>query len=203
MSLYIANVSNYDAVLCMLQFDVVQADDEPLLSVPARTSAEPDPNTDGKQHVLLISEEADETRTISSQSSQSSVPEHEVSVWSDEIEEQQLKRQTLNATLSTLTSRRTSPLLSTLNASWDDITAMQQSIFTKGQRICICTLSVISPGQEQEVWNAMRRDTSGADASRPKVFDTSCGLIDVLIKAFNQAESWQTKRQILSLCKWF
>ena len=32
-----------------------------------------------------------------------------------------------------------------------------------------------------------------------KSFDTNTGLIDVLIKAHNQAQSWQTKRQILSL----
>ncbi|KAK3718610.1 hypothetical protein QZH41_004590 [Actinostola sp. cb2023] len=41
-------------------------------------------------------EVSDESHTISSQSSQSTLPEHEISIWSDEIEVQQQKRQTLN-----------------------------------------------------------------------------------------------------------
>ena len=40
---------------------------------------------------------------------------------------------------------------------------------------------------------------NSAGASRRKSFDPKSGLIDVLIKSYNQAESWQTKRQILSL----
>ena len=43
----------------------------------------------------------------------------------------------------------------------------------------------------------IERDESGS--SKREHFDTNTGLIDVLIKAYDQAESWQTKRQILSL----
>ena len=37
------------------------------------------------------------------------------------------------------------------------------------------------------------------NTSKRKRFDSSTGIVEVLIKAYNQADSWQTKRQILSL----
>ena len=43
----------------------------------------------------------------------------------------------------------------------------------------------------------IERDESSS--SKRKHFVTNTGFIDVLIKAYDQAESWQTKRQILSL----
>ena len=43
----------------------------------------------------------------------------------------------------------------------------------------------------------IERDESSS--SKRKHFVTNTGFIDVLIKAYYQAESWQTKRQILSL----
>ena len=43
----------------------------------------------------------------------------------------------------------------------------------------------------------IERDESSS--STRKHFVTNTGFIDVLIKAYDQAESWQTKRQILSL----
>lgn len=68
----------------------------------------------------------------------------------------------------------------------------------------ICTaLLVLSPGQEEELWSILllerlvNKDSAGA--TRRRSFDSKSGLIDVLIKSYNQAESWQTKRQMLSL----
>ena len=65
---------------------------------------------------LPSSELPHDTRTISSQSTN----EQEVSICVHEIEDQQQKR-SLNEAVSCITSGRYSPLLSTLNASWDDI----------------------------------------------------------------------------------
>ena len=45
--------------------------------------------------------------------------------------------------------------------------------------------------------DVIERDESSS--SKRKHFVTNTGFIDVLIKAYDQAESWQTKRQILSL----
>ena len=42
-------------------------------------------------------------------------------------------------------------------------------------------------------------ENEGTVAKKWKYFDVKSGLIDALIEAPNQAQSWQTKRQILSL----
>jgi len=149
-------------------------------------------------------EVSDESHTISSQSSQSAVPEHDISIWSDEIEVQQQKRQTLNDAVDGITGGRYSPVRSSLNTSWDDISSTQQSYYLRKAKEAIATsLSVISPGQEDQLWNSLRKESLFGkecdDSSRRLRFDPSSGLIDVLIKAHDQSESWQTKRQILSL----
>lgn len=96
---------------------------------------------------------------MSSQSSQSTLPEKEISIWLDEKEEQHAKRQTLNNTVSTLTEGRVSPLLSTLNTEWDDISSTQQKYYTrKAREIFAATLSVVSPGQEEALWESLRRE---------------------------------------------
>ena len=42
-------------------------------------------------------------------------------------------------------------------------------------------------------------ENEGTVAKKRKYFDVKSDLIDALIEAHNQAQSWQTKRQILSL----
>ena len=81
----------------------------------------------------ILSGPAGETDTMSSQSSQGTLPEKEISIWLDEKEEQHAKRQTLNDTVSTLTDGRVSPLLSTLNTEWDDISSTQQKFTQEKQ----------------------------------------------------------------------
>ena len=148
--------------------------------------------------------ETDTDETASSQSSQMSVTENEISIWTDEMEQQQEKRQTLNAAISSLTSGRTSPILSTLNTSWDDISSTQQRYYQrKAKETILAALSVISPGQEEDLWDALRKDsslsTSGQKMTSRKSFDPCSAIIDSLVKAYYQANSWQTKRQILSI----
>ena len=151
----------------------------------------------------MMSEDADET--LLSQASQISDPEEEVEIWSDEKEIQNKRRQALNDALVNLTSGRFSPILSTLNSSWDDISPTQQKYHTSKAREAVAVmLSVISPGQEKDLWKCIQNDSDlierdESSSSKGKHFDTHTGLIDVLIKAYDQAESWQTKRQILSL----
>ena len=150
-----------------------------------------------------MSEDADET--LLSKASQISDPEEEVEIWSDEKEIQNKRRQALNDALVNLTSGRFSPILSTLNSSWDDISSTQQKYHTSKAREAVAVmLSVISPGQEKDLWKCIQNDSDlierdESSSSKGKHFDTHTGLIDVLIKAYDQAESWQTKRQILSL----
>ena len=68
------------------------------------------------EDVQPLDEDADETPL--SQASQISVPEEEVSIWCDEKEIQNERRQVLNDALGNLKIGRFSPILSTLNASW-------------------------------------------------------------------------------------
>lgn len=100
-----------------------------------------------------------EADTISPKSSQSTLPEKEISIWLDEKGEQHAKQQTLNDTVSTLTDGRVSTLLSTLNIEWDDISYPQQKYYTrKAREIFAATLSVVSPGQEEALWESLRRE---------------------------------------------
>lgn len=150
-----------------------------------------------------LSDDADET--LLSQASQISGPEEEVSIWSDKKEIQNQRRQALNDTLGNLTSGRFSPILSTLNASWDNISPTQQKDYIRKAREAVAVaLSGISPGQEKDHWKCIQNDIGiierdESSSSKRKHFDTNTGLIDVLIKAHYQEKSWQTKRQILSL----
>ncbi|KXJ22171.1 hypothetical protein AC249_AIPGENE4203 [Exaiptasia diaphana] len=142
---------------------------------------------------------------VSSQSSQStrSLQEQEISIWLDEKEVQNEKRSTLNTAFSDLSGGRVSPLQSTLNTEWDDISVTQQKYYLrKAKELFQSTLSIISPGQEQQIWRSLRQDpylVENDDSSKVKHFDTESELMDTLIKAHNEAQSWQTKRQILSL----
>lgn len=145
-----------------------------------------------------------DTITLSSQASESTEPEGEVSIWFDEKELQNERRQTLSDAIGNLSSGRYSPILSTLNASWDDISSTQQKYYARKAREAVTTsLSVISPGQEKKLWSSIQNEWiiggEEGDTAKRKHFDTSTGLIDVLIKAHDQASTWQTKRQILSL----
>ena len=156
------------------------------------TSSQDTPNTRG------------ETETSqSSQSTCSTVPEREISIWLDEKEEQNAKRQALNDSLNNLGDGRVRPVQLTLNTEWDDISVTQQKYYARKTRKTIsATLSVISPGQKEELWQSIRREPllqSEDKGSRRKYFDINSELIGSLIKAHNEAESWQTKRQILSL----
>ena len=70
--------------------------------------------------------EKSETASLQSYSSQASIPEDEISIWVDEIEEQNIKRQKLNEAVHSISGGRYSPVMSTLNTTWDDISDTQQ-----------------------------------------------------------------------------
>lgn len=142
----------------------------------------------------------------SSQSSQSSasLPEQERSIWLDEKEEQNNKRKALNEVLTYLTDGRCSPLQSTLNTEWNDISSTQQKYYLrKAKEVFHAALSVVSPGQEGEIWKAVRQDSELEDQqSKVKQLEIDSNLMETLIKAHSELQSWQSKRQILSLfCK--
>ena len=104
----------------------------------------------------MSSGDPDEASIVSSQVSCHSVPEYEISIWSEEVQVQQEKRKVLNDTVQTLTHGQTSPILSTLNTTWDDMSSTQQKSYQrKAKETIMVALSVISPGQEEKLWYAV------------------------------------------------
>ena len=129
----------------------------------------------------MMSEDADET--LLSQASQISDPEEEVGIWCDKREIQNERRHALNDALGNLTSGRFSPILSTFNASWDDISPTQQKYYTRKAREAVAAmLSVISPGQKKDLWKCIQNDsdlieTDESTSSKGKHFDTHTGSL--------------------------
>ena len=127
----------------------------------------------------------------------------EVSLWIDEKEQQHEKRGVINHAIAQLTEGRYSPIVSTLNTSWDDVSVTQQQYYQRKVReVLQAVLSVVVPGQEERMWSCLREEqevpnVGNEPPAKRKRLDT--GLVETLISAHNDAENWQTKRQILSL----
>ena len=75
--------------------------------------------------------EGSETVSLQSHSSQASIPEDEISIWVDEMEEQNNKRQKLNEAVHSISGGRYSPVMSTLNTTWDDVSDTQQRYYIR------------------------------------------------------------------------
>ena len=141
---------------------------------------------------------------MQSHSSQASITKEEISIWVDEKEEQNFKRQKLNEAVYSISGGHYSPVMSTLNTTWDDLSDTQQRHYICQAKEPVATaLSVITPGQEESVWEPSQSevhwDTNRDSQCKCKRFNPNSGLVDILVKAYQQAAHWQTKRQILSL----
>ena len=152
--------------------------------------------------------ERSETVSLQSHSSEALIPEEEISIWVNEMEEQNSKRQKLNKALHSISGGQYSPVMSTLNTTWDDVSDTQQRYYIhKAKQTIATSLSVITPSQEElhVVWKVLqtevlfdpKRDNQGKckqldpNSVTPNYFDTN--------SAYEQAGHWQKKRQILSL----
>ena len=88
----------------------------------------------------------------------------EVSLWIDEKELQHERRETLNNAVAKLTEGRYSPIASTLNTSWDDVSMTQQKYYQRKMKEVIQTaLSVVVPGQEEQMWSCLREERELVD----------------------------------------
>ena len=128
-----------------------------------------------------------------------------VSTWVDEMEDQRQKRKSLNEAAK-YCEWSVQPLFSTLNTSWDDISNTQERHYIRKVTEAIpAKLSVICPGQENQIWSTLRKAPVLLESQNPGgssegiSFNQHSMNIDAWVKAFNAAESWQTKRQILPL----
>lgn len=113
-----------------------------------------------------------------------------------------MKRTLLNETLNQISDGRCSPLVSTLNSLWDDVSHRQQSYYLKRlQDIIRTALSVLAPGQERLIWKAFQESKYSSlyhqCPPEPKKWETD--LVDAFVEAYNQAETSQSRLQILSI----
>ena len=170
-------------------------EDEPLVSMISTDESPKGPSTSSASQY--------ESEVDISMISINEEDDAEVSLWIDEKEHQHQKRDALNHTVPQLTEGRYSPIASTLNTSWDNVSVTQQKYYQrKMKEVFQAALSIVVPGQEQQLWNCVREETelgnvSEEPSAKRKRMDT--GLVETLISAHNDAENWQTKRQILSL----
>ena len=103
--------------------------------------------------------EGSETVSLQSHSSQASIPEEEISIWVDEMEEQNSKRQKLKEAVHSISGGRYSPVMSTFNTTWDGVSDTQQRYYIRKAKENIATsLSVITPGQEELVSKALQTE---------------------------------------------
>ena len=105
-------------------------------------AAQSGPSTpDVVEDIADMSEEDRQTVSSQSQSSQVSVPEEEISIWVDEMETQNTKRQKLNEAVSNIADGRYSPVMSTLNTAWDDVIVRTATLLRpKSKREHCCVL---------------------------------------------------------------
>ena len=124
----------------------------------------------------------------------------EVSLWIDEKEQQRERRGVINQAILQLTEGRYSPIASTLNTAWEDVSLTQQQYYQrKVKEVLQAVLSVVVPGQEERMWSCLREDqqvrnVENEPPAKRKRLDT--GLVETLISAHNDAE----KADSFSLC---
>ena len=131
-----------------------------------------------------------------------SAAEIEQSMWMDEHLQQDTNRGVLNQAMDDITGGRVSPIQSTLNTEWSDISERQRNYYTrKAKEVIDTTLSTLAPGQESELWDsvlrAKKQDSSSYEDRLKKLYGET--VLSNLIDAYNQAQTWSTRRQILSL----
>jgi len=83
----------------------------------------------------------------------------EVSLWIDEKEQQHERRGIINEAISLLTKGCYSPIASTLNTAWEDVSVTQQQYYQrKVKEVLQVVLSAVVPRQEERMWSCLRED---------------------------------------------
>ena len=134
------------------EFSTAVIEDEPLVSIISTDESPKGPRTssaspyESEEDISMISINEDDT---------------EVSLGIDEKEHQHQKREALNNTVAQLTEGCYSPTALTLNTSWDDVSVTQQKYYQqKVKEVFQAALSVVVPGQEQQLWNCVGKKQS-------------------------------------------
>ncbi|CAH1248588.1 Hypp8275 [Branchiostoma lanceolatum] len=181
--------------------------------------AQPVPSTSTATLPVTYEVSTQEERASSSSSSISEVPSAEVtfesqsssttsegeadtSIWVDEKHHQEVNRESLNTAIDRITEGGVSPIRSSLNTPWEEVTDRQKNYYLKKAREAVqTTMTVIAPGQEQDLWRGLVKAPPFYHEEQPpmkkKMWDQQ--TVQTLVKAYQEAETWQTRQQILSL----
>ena len=85
-----------------------------------------------------------------------------------------------NKTVHSISGGRYSPVMSTLNTTWDDVSDRQQRYYIrKAKEAVAAALSVITPGQEESVWEALQSEVLGIQTETANV--STSGSIPTLV----------------------
>ena len=133
--------------------------------------------------------------------------DEEISFWVDKEQHQQEKRTVLNDALAHISDGRVSPIASTLNSNWECISSTQKAYYLrKVGQVLTEVLTTIAPNQEEKVLEALRcsLDTTlvqkGNESKASAVKEVvTTGQLSILLKVYHEAESRQTRLQILSM----
>ena len=128
--------------------------------------------------------------------------DQEVSFWVDGDQRQQEKRLLLNEAIASISDGKVSPIESVLKSPWQNISRTQKSYYIRKVRQAFqAVLSTVAPEQENEVLKEVLKQCVDAepenDVDKDNIVDEK--ELSILLTAFNEAESRQTRLQILPL----
>ena len=147
--------------------------------------------------------QADEHPSWSFEESDSEVEERpgEISIWEDTMGQQKKNRDVLNTAIAEICQGQRSPVRSTMNTDWDEVSQRQKDYYIKKAKDGIAAVfEAISPGQEAHLWDAVTASSSPfSDEPNPKKKLWDHPTLQSLIHAYNESLNSQTRKQILSV----
>ena len=135
--------------------------------------------------------------------------DEDVSFWVDEEQHQHEKRAVLNEAVEHISDGRVSPIASTLNSNWESVSSTQKAYYLRKLRqVVTAVLTTIAPDQEEKLFDALieKRSsgtifdkTGGEDSKNDVKKEMNGDELSILLGVYNEAESRQTRLQILSM----
>ena len=125
----------------------------------------------------------------------------EISLWVDSEQHQQEKRTVLNKALAHISNGRVSPIASTLNSNWESISSTQKAYYLrKVGQVLTEVLATIAPKQALKCSLDTTLVKKGNESKTSAVKEeVTTDQLSILLKVYHEAESRQTRLQILSM----
>ena len=136
----------------------------------------------------------------SSETEGSSEQEMEISIWDDQILHQDINKTLLNKAVQEISGGCVSPIKSVLSSPWNELSSRQQNVYVrKSSQVVKAALETLAPGQEH-LWQTLQKSPPYGPEEPPlkkKLWDNE--TVQTLIQSYNEADSNQTRKQILPL----